>query len=76
MVRLPHIQGSSGVIISGSPQMTLCVSQRELSVTPKPWPEKERRGGGKEARSGSEAKEEERKDEALPGSTVVQGTTG
>lgn len=57
--------------------MTLGVSQRELSVTPKPWPEKERRrGGGKEARSGSEAKEEERKDEALPGSTVVQGTTG
>lgn len=70
MVRLPHIQGSSGVIISGSPQVTLCVSQRELSVTPKPWPEKEQR------RRGSEAKEEERKDEALPGSTVVQGTTG
>lgn len=53
------------------------VSQRELSVTPKAWPEKERRRGGSEkARSWREAKEEERKEEALPGSTVVQGTTG
>lgn len=49
--------GSSGVIISGSPLVTLSVSQKELSVTPKAWPEKE------QARSRREAEEEERKEE-------------
>lgn len=64
MVRLPHIQGSSGVIISGSPQVTLCVSQRELSVSPKAWARKgaeERwRRGGKEWKGGKGREEEGR----------------
>ena len=55
VVRLPHIQGSSGVIISGSPQVTLGLAEGAL----KAWPEKgseekekkKRRGGGEEARS-------------------------
>ncbi|KAK5907038.1 hypothetical protein CesoFtcFv8_004925 [Champsocephalus esox] len=31
VVRLPHIQGSSGVIISGSPQVTLSLVEGALS---------------------------------------------
>ncbi|KAK5869680.1 hypothetical protein PBY51_024382 [Eleginops maclovinus] len=31
LVRLPHIQGSSGVIISGSPQVTLSLAEGALS---------------------------------------------
>lgn len=51
------------------------VSQRELSVTPKAWPEKER---AKESQRGKEGGEEGGGvgGKALPGSSVVQGTTG
>ncbi|CAJ1060914.1 Hypothetical predicted protein [Xyrichtys novacula] len=67
--RLPHIQGSSGVIISGSPQVTL----RKLSVTPTERPVKEQRRGGRGKRT---EEEEEEKGRGGGRSTVVQGTTG
>lgn len=49
MVGLPHIQGSSGVIISGSPRVTPGLAERSSQSLPKAWPEKERRRGGGEA---------------------------
>lgn len=51
------------------------MTQRELSVAPKAWPEEERQGGEGEGggEGGGKGNEEE---EALPGSTVEQETTG
>ncbi len=49
VVRLPHIQGSSGVIISGSPQVTLSLAEGALSHSQ--GMARKRSGGEAEARS-------------------------